>query len=362
MRHQIDSLTKEHFENQTMLDSYKNYIKINKINNINFANSETSKYLFKDSDYLNNMNNVNVIARKFTSLEALKKKYIISSLSTITEREKLAFIWFIEKILELTKKNKALHTFIYNYIYISNTHNNTNNTNNTESKNNIIIAKNNSWLEYNMPHTHKNVIIFTSNWFANLVKKHSRQLVESALIDEGSTFIHELTHIHQRYYLNNYIKHLYSKWGFINKVFVHNINDFINKNRRNPDGLDLNWLWKHENNYIIFGAVYNSDKPSNLSDVSYILKKVIKTDNNIFNISAINNNREVLIENEEFNEFFGIINNHYHPNEIVAQYMEYYLQTCLNKTFNDNGNGNDLYMDNAAYIIFNDEIRHILRS
>ena len=318
-------------------NNYKNKIK-RKLNYhkslINYLSSNYSQKLFKNIDYLNNMNSINVKSRKFNNLEELKLKYINDSLDDITNEEKDAFFWMIQNLI--IKGNK-LTPFIYKSIFIDK----------------VKIAKSKSWLEYNMPHTHKDVIILTNEWFKSLINKKKENLIMSALLNEGSTFCHELMHVHQRDYLNRY-ENLYYKWGFIKGSYIHNCFDYFNKNRHNPDGQYLNWIWKNNDKYFLFGAIFNNNNPSNLSDVSYSIREIKKTDNNIFNYSGdfdkYPNNS--LFNHKGFMNYFGIINNHYHPNEIASQYFEYYLNDNLGEKDNFNPKGYKIFLKNIEYILY----------
>ena len=331
----------EQFSNYNYMNNIKNHnFKIKLEHEINYhkslidyLNSNDSVVLFKNSDYLENMNMINIKSRNFDNLEQLQSEYINNSLDNITNQEKDAFFWMIQNLI--IKGNK-LTPFIYKSIFIDK----------------VKIAKSKSWLEYNMPHTHKNVIILTKDWFKDIVQKKENNLIMSALLNEGSTFCHELMHVHQRRYIKRYEK-LYYKWGFIKGRYIHNCENYFNRNRLNPDGTDLNWIWKRNDKYYIFGAIFDDD-PSNLSDVSYTIREIKKTDRNVFNYSNdfnIHPNKE-LIEHEEFMNYFGIINNHYHPNEIISQYFEYYLNDNLGEKDNFNPKGYQLFLQNIEYILY----------
>ena len=300
---------------------------------INYLNSNDSKLLFKNAHYLSNMNSINVKSRNFNNLEDLKLKYINDSLDDITNEEKDAFFWMIQNLI--IRGNK-LSPFIYKSIFIDK----------------LKIAKSNTWLEYNMAHTHKNVIILTQDWFKNITIKKKENLIMSTLLNEGSTFCHELMHVHQRKYKKRYEK-LYYKWGFTKGHYIHNCEEYFNKNRLNPDGTELNWLWKNNNKYYLFGAIFNNN-PSDLGDVSYLIREIKKTDQNVFNYSGDFDKypKISLFNHEGFMNYFGIINNHYHPNEIASQYFEYYLNDNLGEKDNFNPKGYKIFLKNIEYILY----------
>jgi len=331
-------------EQKYLKENLKNHTTYLKIKQINFADSTYSKILFTNSSYLNSMNKINLYARNFENINDAKIKYINNSLVDITDDEKEAFLWLIEKSLEKLKNNTIIYNFVKYYVL----------DDENKNKNKIIIAKGANWLEYNMPHTHNNVIIFTSNWFNDIVTKHKKDLVSSVLLNECMTFIHELIHIHQRQQMEKY-EELYSKWGFKNAKYIHNIKEYIYMNRLNPDGRKLDWIWNINNKYYLIGALFDSEKPNSLLSVSYKLKELNKTDNNIFNYASnnMNNNSDISLSSSDlFMDYFGITNNHYHPNEITAQYMEYYFSDILGDTSLDN--------EYEGYNIFKRNIKKIL--
>lgn len=336
---EINEFSKQQKYLKDNLNNYTNYLKIK---NINFADSLYSKTLYNNSSYLNNMNKVNLYARNFKNLEDAKTKYIHSSLVDITDDEKNAFLWFIENLLKKIEHNSIVYNFVKYYVF------------DNENSNKIIITKSARWLEYNMPHTHNNVIVLTSDWFNDIIKKYKKDLVDSVLFNEGMTFIHELIHIDQRPHMKKY-EELYSKWGFIKAKYIHNIKEYIYMNRLNPDGRKLDWIWYINGKYYLIGAIFVSEKPNSLSSVSYKLKELNKTDNNIFNYASnnVNNNTSISLSSSDlFMDYFGITNNHYHPNEITAQYMEYYLSDILG----DTSLGNEY----EGYNIFKKNIKKIL--
>lgn len=175
----------------------------------------------------------------------------------------------------------------------------------------IHFAKGASWLESGMPHTHANCIIMRPDWFGASFK--------------GNTFIHELTHVIQRDDPNPWSE-LYNQWGFIQASELSGLESYLNLNRTNPDGMTANWIW-HETNsskYYWIAAVYKSITPKSLTDVNYLAVPIIKTSReNTFKYTG--STPQQLSTLTEFREYFGIDENHYHPNEIAAQYAEYFF-------------------------------------
>ena len=336
--------TKETKETKT-----KQYIElftqIADIKNIKFASIEVSNDLFNNNPYLDNMNEINISARGLRE-DTYIDKYRKNSFDEVTDNEKEAFNWLVKHILSKlnkskNKNNQHLETFIKKYIY-----------KNKSGKYNTYIAKSAIWLENAMPHTHKNVVILTTSWYDDLKEKYEKNLLNSAMLNEGVTLVHELLHVHQRTFMKKFEK-LYYKWGFIKAKYIHNIFEESRLNRCNPDGNDFKWIWndKKTNKFYIFGAFFNSEKPNNLLDVSYMLKEVKRTDTNVF--TYIDSNTDMkLTENENFRDFFGITNNHYHPNEIASQYLEHYYESLMGENPNI-----ETY---EGYKIFSKMIKHLL--
>jgi len=253
------------------------------------------------------MNSINLHAREFIDINKCKNKYKYSLLDTITNEEMLNANTFINLKISNFYKNEKL------------TDENEQNNNAIKLKwllnilNNCQIGKGQSWLEMQMPHTHSNVIIFNTRWFNSL---------------SWGTFIHECVHIDQRIGLGiSKYEELYYNWGFIkyNIINVKGMNDIVMKNRLNPDAVDCNWLWKckEDNNVYWIGAVFNSITPYNLGDASYIGLKLYTGINGEY---YYNGNEGKNLNNwKEYQNYFGIFNNHYHPNEIIAEYISIHL-------------------------------------
>lgn len=314
--------------------------RMEKIDSIHFATKDYSFDIFTNSNYLENMNIINIKARNLKK-DNYKKKYLEDSLSDISDNEKEAFNWLVESILKGLDKESPLYKFINKLVYSEN------------SRFTVYFAKSKPWLEYNMPHTHKNIVILNNDWYSDLVLKYKDNIEKSAIINEGSTLIHELLHVQQRINIKKFDR-LFHNMGFIKAKYIHNVMDLSMRNRCNPDGIDFNWVWfdKENNKYYLFGAIFNSENPKNLIDVSYQIVELQKLDNRIFSYSSnSNNNYNTLTANESFNNYFGITNNHYHPNEIASQYLEYYLEEEL---YGEN------YLDVPGYTIFKKNIKSIL--
>jgi len=158
-----------------------------------------------------------------------------------------------------------------------------------------IFVKINTNLENSFPHTIKNVIVLSNNFFNSLINY------------QINTIIHEKVHIYQRLY-PEYINILYTNWNFF-KIDIS-----LNNNRNNPDIKDH---YSYKNNLLI--QLYK-DNPHELYD------------SNTYLINLENNNK-VLINNHIIKQYDLpniIINKLEHPNEIMAEMISLYLTNSYN--------------------------------
>jgi hypothetical protein len=192
------------------------------------------------------------------------------------------------------------------------------------------------WLESGMPHTHANTIIMNSSWI-----KHPT----------CSTFFHELTHIAQRRYPAQFAE-LYKVWGFsyVGLENIQGLEAIAQRARHNPDANDFGWVWqdKETGYYYWINAVFNSITPENLTEVQWQAYKLeastTKTQlivhpegvrlgdfNSSIGVPIYRTHHGIggqpidLAKFPAYSEYFGTGPNHYHPNEIAAQYAEYYF-------------------------------------
>lgn len=269
---------------------------------INYAKATDARPLFTNSDYLNTMNDINIQARGLTK-ETLVPFYQ-SSFQNITIQEEKYITKFIEVLLDdLNKQNKQPYVNYLKYWLEKS-----------------ILAKSIPKLEGNMPHTQKNYIIMPVEWFKN---------------PNASTLIHELFHIHQRYNPQDFMK-LFEAIGFeyYNKGVntIKGLDEAVAMTRHNPDGLDLNWIlhyaaktkYGRDADYFFLTAKYpNMNNPS-IKEVDYKQYPLERDNSGSYYHMNTKSDHYAHINNS-----FMLSNNHYHPNEIVAQYAEYYLEDSL---------------------------------
>ena len=279
------------------------------------------------------MNSVNYTARKSNNKYDCVKKYM-ESLISISQKEKEDVNNLINLMIYKIKDIKLQNFLLLNI---------------QTSK----IAKGNMWLESNMPHTHSNIIIFPNYWFNNI-----KELSNSSLHNEGSTLIHELIHVNQRYNYKPYQK-LYKEWGFIKPNYIDNMDHIRLLNRHNPDGVDILWVWhdKKSDKYYWIGTLFKNENPKNLTDVNCLAFELSKINDlpGESNFKCFDNTIPIkLSQFTNFMEYFNISNNHYHPNEIVSSYMEIYYKNSFMEKKNK--------LKNTGYYIFEKNIDSILNN
>lgn len=301
----------EHFTTNNVNDNVPpEYNTKPKLFQIKFLSSSNTSQIFNSNEYLKQMNTTNKIARHDTTL-----KYN-SSIQEISLEEKEATNNLITLINHQASTKPKLKSFL-NYCYNLST-----------------IAKSQEWLESGMPHTHKQIVILPQSWFNEILNTTTRTNTQR-ISSNGGTLIHEMTHILQRLYPEKF-KTLYtSQWGFKHIEYIDNFENIKARNRENPDGTDILWIWispskPHQAFWI--GAVFNSYKPKALNDVEYLaypVYEIIKDRH-----YKLGEQPSIQLQNfNEFQHFFNLTRNNYHPNEIVAEYMNVWFHEELNLSY-----------------------------
>lgn len=293
--------------------------------NLPEINFTTDSNFYQNTTYLSTMNQVNRKARNFESpnhaLQMCVQAYQTIPKSEKNNAQKLVFQLLEKTSIASPNYNKYLKHWLTK----------------------IKIAKQKNWLEAGMPHTHLDIVILNPNWFQ---------------IPRRSTLVHEMTHVHQRLNPNDYLP-LFEKWGFI--YYPRGINtikgleDKFILSRHNPDGIDLNWIWKTpKNTYYWITAQFIRGDQISLTDVEYLAYQ-LETDSygNYFYLNKI---PIPLKQWKLFQDYFQIGNNHYHPNEIAAQYAEFYLEEHLG----DTGNINKSVKTTPGYQIYTEFMNELI--
>ena len=293
---------------------------------IKYLNANDARNLFQQSiQYLQNMNQANLAARKCQTLSDLYDKYMGGGLQDISEDEKSRVDEFMLNLLDmLSVRRPAFARYVSYWLR------------------RISFAKGQIWLESGMPHTLGDTIIMDTNWFAS---------------PRETTLLHELTHIHQRDKFYDF-EDLYFLLGyFYYPKLIKGMEPYYQLNRNNPDGSSPFWLWHYpdsktdegvasredntavqvnsmvrgkiaddtnNSDYWWVGAVFKSAVPVDVTDVNYIAIRLNRGADGAYYL--FQNNATPLTKFSQYNNYMGINDNNYHPNETTAKYMEWYLQ------------------------------------
>ena len=258
------------------------------IDRVLFLNKTETNNLFQSLNYFNHFTKNNRISRGINNKVDIENHYIKNTLN-FTEYDKKTIRKIIKKLRRLSCNFPLFREWKFSLV----TYN----------------------VEKGLPHTHRDVIILSKN------------LVNSIDIDEGIfLFIHEKTHILQRKYRDLFLE-LYNNWNFIKVEKIINIEKYEDSFRLNPDGIDIKWIFKFKDTYILPVAMYKENNVDlvNCDNVGIYLE----FDGNNYYIPD-NPIIKKLIDCKEYNRFFvGINSNNYHPNELAAEYMSMYWMKKL---------------------------------
>ena len=202
--------------------------------------------------------------------------------------------YYIHKILKFTDNEKNL---LINHI---------NHINNVAPK----FITNSDWnfiklstdIEAGMPFTLNKYIFFSDRFLNRLNIKH-------LFLENCDTIIHEKIHIFQRLYPQIFKNFYINNLGVIYNKNIILTKDWKNKNLKNPDGLDINWIYPYKNKFYLPMLLFNnSTKGVNqiVIELKNIGKKFITTklSQDIYNFPPF----------KIYPKFISL----YHPNEISA--------------------------------------------
>jgi hypothetical protein len=193
-------------------------------------------------------------------------------------------------------------------------------------------------LENGYPHTHSDIIVFDKSYYNQLKDYQNLDKVKY----NAKVLIHEIVHVKQRDDLTFYDK-LYKDWGFQSMSYQYlekNVPaNIVSRIRVNPDELPHYrfWVWK---NKVIPLVVYSSFDVTKLNEIEFIgCNWENRTNPDEKKMTSVSH----LEEFEEFNDFFGIDNNHYHPNEILAEYQSIYYTELQGENINEETRNSEGY-------------------
>lgn len=272
--------------------------KNNKNKQITFLNTNEACKMIKDIDYFQNLTQADLTARKF-----------IKDSKNVTESYCNNYLHFNNE--EKEKITESIQSLPDNELF---------------SK--WSFAKMSTSVEDGFPHTHKDTI-FLSEYTIN--EEPDRLLF---------VLVHEQMHVMQRKKPELFNK-LYTKYYPFKRGKLEVLDKYISRIRSNPDTRyipDNDYVLKtKKDDYYYLCAYYGDKDPKHLGAVLYAAikckynseKNTYETTDDITSISNI----------PEFETFFKLTNNHYHPNEISAEliamhYSKHNIESCdaLNNT------------------------------
>ena len=271
---------------------FKEHYTYNPKSIVYFSSIKEIKNIYNNSAYFDRLNKIDIKTR---NLDNLKKTDLINNYLDNMEKfsinDKHLISNTIRTLLDnLINKNKK--NFLYttwNFAKFSN-------------------------IENNFPHTHGN-IIFIPN-----------AMVDTNLNNKSiETIVHEKVHIFQRTHPELFIDLYTNYWNF-KKIKINNISIIDKISRSNPDGVDNNWVFSYNNINIILISLFNKN-PNSISDST---NYGIYLDTNMNIIEPIK--KKKILKIKEFTNFFGILNNNYHPNEISADIIAKHIINSNNNT------------------------------
>lgn len=277
------------------------------LESIKFLNKDLGrKLLNSDIKYFDTLDKNDLLARKIN--EDIKK-YYSDGLMVYTDDEKRAISWLIKNCIDRLKEE-------YHFLF-----------------KNISLGKFSDYIENTFPHTHKDCIFFHESFLKRLVNYYKLENVKEALKYYGNTLIHECVHIWQRKNKKGF-NDLYNNFWFFKKGTIDDSEGFIKNTRKNPDGVELDWVFNKDDNPIWVLSLFNTDGKLNMSNVSTKGIKLKETENNYYEIDELYPEEDIR-DIEVFTDFFGIGPNNYHPNELSADMIANYLTHIMSVTETD---------------------------
>lgn len=277
---------------------YINFVKVNSSSKI-FLKNIIKKYIL-------NFRNKNEI--RFKTRQTIEEKKLVDfyqqNILTFTNRDKESIYFYINYIKKKYKKYSSIALSDWNFVKIS------------------------YKLEGNMPFTLDNYIFLSDRLLTNI---YTDSINNKNLLNNCEMFIHEKIHIIQRnnQSIFNSLYTTYFKTIHCNNLII--TNDWKNKIMSNPDGLDINWIYKWNNNYYLPLLVIENNVLE-----QYVIKLIKKKD------VYCTTKKFGLITNFVPFKYFPLNASYYHPNEICAYIISKYI--INKKTINKKIKGNIEYL------------------
>lgn len=263
-----------------------------------FLDKNEASVILTNMNYFNHFNKYDYKLRQCSRINV--SEVYNKGIRTINKRDKQSITWLLNHLIPKIKK--CYHFIPYKHWRFIKVEN----------------------LEYNMPHTRKDVIVLPTHFYNKLNGYKNTKDINTAISDCGLTLIHEQIHIFQRTHPELFIDLYKNYWHFNNTQTIHNL-EMLDRNRTNPDGLDIKWIFNNNKAHLLPVAIYE-EGATNLSDVDYVLLDIHK----LYNGYNLSDRFYKITGNNSFTIFFGKSNGYYHPNEISAMFFEKYFKKYHN--------------------------------
>jgi len=285
-------------------DLFTEYFSTN--NNIKVINKNEASNVIRSIKTFNKYTKTDKNLRGIGMKEDIHQHYI-NKLEDWNDSEKKIMNWLNTSLIEKTPDD-------YKFIY-----------------NNVKMAKFQNDVENGFPHTNGDTIFVTNKFVSNILPYFNENNISKAIDNIGSVIIHECVHIWQRREAE-FFTSLYKSWNFTKYDTIYNFNKIKRKSRYNPDGVDINWIFRCDTDGrdILPMAVYRDDATT-IGDVTLIGVYCEKL-NGKPTIPPLPKT-EFLFSIKDFTAMFGRIgSNNYHPNELSAEIISIFLiDDMLNK-------------------------------
>jgi len=272
--------------------------------NKSYYSIQESQNIIQNENYINHFNKLDKHLRKCGSNVKECQDFYKSNVLELNNIEKTMLDKVVHNLYKILDERLS---YIFKYIKFIKVSNN---------------------IENSMPHTRGRAIVFSKNYFSQMLDKYK---INKDFLFEDINLIrlisHEQFHIFQRFNKSKFEKFYYDNWNF-KKLKSELPNELKEIVRTNPDALpNNNWVFHvNKNKYILPLCVYNSKYSENINDTSNIYIELIKESNNTYKFPNLKKQileKKLLIDNKKFNDFFGYKGaNNYHPNEISASLFE----------------------------------------
>tara|TARA_B100000989_G_scaffold256181_1_gene205266 strand:+ start:894 stop:1838 length:945 start_codon:yes stop_codon:yes gene_type:complete len=260
---------------------------------IKFLNKAETCGLIKNIDYFVDLTEPDLFARKLLTKKNSVRDAYCNGFQNFSKNEKLKLTEAVNKL----ENNELLNTFLF--------------------------AKIDSDIEYGYPHTHRDTIFMSSD----TINQETKDLIY--------VIVHEQMHVMQRkkpeLFRDLYLNYLNFKQG---KLILDSSD--VNLIRSNPDTRytpEAEFIYDNgDGNFYYLNAFFTKTQPDNLGDVKYLAIRCIYSKEDNRDVYTATSEKVEINNLKNFNRFFNLFGNQYHPNEISAELISFYYSNKNKET------------------------------